>query len=162
MKNFKILLSAVLCLMMLAGLTACGTPAATTTTTAAETTTVAETTTAAAAAEGVWADALYTEDTELGEGAITVKVTVEAEDKKVVFTLHTDKTILGDALLDNKLVEGEEGPYGLYIKKVNGMLADYDVDQTYWAFNKGGEAMMTGVDGQTIADGEAYELVRTK
>ena len=113
MKNkMKTLLTAVLCVMMLACMTAC---------------TKEE-------EKGIWADAKYTEDTELGEGSKTVKVVVEAEEKKITFTIHTDETILGDALLAHELVEGEEGDYGLYIKKVNGILADYDVDQTYWGF----------------------------
>ena len=108
-------------------------------------------------------DAVVKDGDVIGEGAKTFAAQiVDLEGNKVSFTVKTDKDIVGEALQELGVLEGEEGPYGLYIKKVNGMLADYDVDQTYWAFNKGGEAMMTGVDGQTIADGEAYELVRTK
>ena len=141
MKNkMRPLLTAVLCVMMLACMTAC---------TREE-------------EKGIWADAKYTEDTELGEGSKTVKVVVEAEEKKITFTIHTDETILGDALLAHELVEGEDGDFGLYIKKVNGMLADYDVDQTYWGFYQNGEYMMTGVDTTEFADGDQYELVRTK
>ena len=141
MKNkMRTLLTAVLCVMMLASMTAC---------------TKEE-------EKGIWADAKYTEDTELGKGSKTVKVVVEAEEKKITFTIHTDETILGDALLAHELVEGEDGDFGLYIKKVNGMLADYDVDQTYWGFYQNGEYMMTGVDTTEFADGDQYELVRTK
>ena len=50
----------------------------------------------------------------------------------------------------------------VYIKSVNGITADYDVDRSYWAFNKNGEMMLTGVDMTNIADGEHYELVYTK
>ena len=114
-------------------------------------------------AEGnLWAEAAYTEDTTLGEGTTTVTVEVKVEDKSIDFTLKTDKTILGDALLEHKLIEGEEGQYGMYIKRVNGITADFDVDQSYWAFYKNGEMMMTGVDGTEIKDGEHYELVYTK
>ena len=141
MKNkMRTLLTAVLCVMMLACMTAC---------------TKEE-------EKGIWADAKYTEDTELGKGSKTVKVVVEAEEKKITFTIHTDETILGDALLAHELVEGEDSDFGLYIKKVNGMLADYDVDQTYWGFYQNGEYMMTGVDTTEFADGDQYELVRTK
>lgn len=114
------------------------------------------------AAEGLWKDAVYTEDTELGEGAKTVKVVVEAEEKKVTFTIKTDAEMLGEALIENELVEGEEGEFGLYIKKVNGMTADYDVDQSYWGFFKDGEYMMTSADLTPFKDGEQYELVYTK
>ncbi|MBR3836195.1 MAG: DUF4430 domain-containing protein [Clostridia bacterium] len=109
----------------------------------------------------IWTDAIYLEDKEFGNGAKTVQVKVVAEEKSVTFTLHTDKDNLGDALIEHNLITGEDGPYGLYIKTVNGILADYDVNQTYWALNKNGEASMTGVDGTPIADGEHYELVCT-
>ena len=59
-----------------------------------------------------------------------------------------------------KLIDGENGAYGLYIKLVNGIEADYDKDGTYWAFYKNGEMMMVGVDGAVIADGEHYELIK--
>lgn len=113
-------------------------------------------------ATGVWEIAAYLEDTEFGKGAKTVQVEVKAEDKSVTFTIHTDKEILGDALLEHELIAGEEGPYGLYIKTVNGILADYDVNQSYWAVSKNGEAAATGVDGIKFLDGDHYELVYTQ
>ena len=111
---------------------------------------------------GAWESATYTRDKEFGKGAKTVTVLVSAEEQTLTFTIHTDKETLGDALLEHGLIEGEEGPFGLYVKKVNGILADYDVDQTYWSLTKGGEMMMVGVDGATIADGEQYELTKAK
>ena len=113
-------------------------------------------------ADSLWANAIYTEDVTLGEGAKTVAVTVKAGEKSVVFTIKTDDAILGDALVAHGLVEGEMGQFGLYVKKVNGITADYDVDQSYWGFYKGGDYMMTGVDMTEFADGECYELVYTK
>ena len=114
------------------------------------------------ATEGIWDNATYTEDAVIGEGAITVRVSVTAEDKTVLLTVKTDKTVLGDALMEYGLIAGEEGAYGLYVKTVNGILADYDTDRYYWGFYQNGEYMLTGVDTTPIADGEAYELVRTK
>ena len=64
--------------------------------------------------------------------------------------------------MDEGLIEGEDGPYGLYVKKVNGIVADYDVDQSYWAFNINGEYAMTGVDVTDIVDGDTYSFVYTK
>ena len=110
-------------------------------------------------AEGRWADAVYLNDTEFGEGSKTVKVTVKAGDDEVIFTIHTDKTYLGDALLEHELIDGDKGEFGIYIKKVNGILADYDIDKTYWGFYKSGEMMMVGVSSAEIADGDSYELV---
>ena len=112
--------------------------------------------------EGIWKDATYLDDKEFGEGEKRVDVIVEAEGKSVIFTLYTDKEMLADALLEHKLVAGDNGPYGLYIKKVNGMTADYDIDQSYWAFLKSGEMQMTGVSETKIQDGDRFELVYTK
>ena len=111
-------------------------------------------------AEGLWENATYRRDTELGEGAKTVQVEVKAGDESITFTIHTDKEMLGDALLEHNLVAGEQGAYGLYVKFVNGIEADYDKDGSYWGFYKNGEMMLVGVDGASITDGEHYELVR--
>ena len=111
---------------------------------------------------GAWSTAIYTSDTELGEGEKTLTVKVEAEEQSITFTIKTDAATVGEALLEHEIIDGEEGPYGMYIKAVNGIVADYDTDQTYWAFNKGGEYMMTGVDQTELADGDSYELVKTK
>lgn len=114
------------------------------------------------ASVSVWEEAQYTEDTELGEGATTVQVEVKAGEKSITFTIHTDAGTLGDALLTHALIEGETSQYGLFIKRVNGILADFDIDGYYWGVYKNGEYLMTGVDTTSIADGEHYELVRTK
>ena len=110
----------------------------------------------------LWKDANYQIDTTLGTGEKTVKVSVTAGEKTVVFTINTNAQTLGSALLENGIVEGENGAYGLYIKRVNGILADYDIDQSYWGFYQNGEMMMTGVDGTAIAGGESFELVYEK
>ena len=112
--------------------------------------------------EGLWENAVYLADTEFGTGEITVQVEVTIRISILPFTIHTDKTTLGEALLEHSLISGDESQYGLYVRVVNGITADYDVDQSYWAFYKNGEYMMTGVDGTEIADGEHYELVYTR
>ena len=110
----------------------------------------------------VWKDATYTEDATMGEGAKTVTVDVVTPDKTVTFTIKTDAETLGEALLENKLIEGEQGAYGMYIKKVIGIEADYDKTKTYWAVTKNGEYMSVGVDGEEISGGEKYELTLTE
>ena len=111
---------------------------------------------------GLWKDALYTANTELGEGATTVTVKVKADERQVTFTIHTDKTTVGAALQEHNLLEGEDSQYGLFVKKVNGIVADYDVDQYYWAFYINGEYGMSGVDTTNIEEGVTYSLERTK
>ena len=111
---------------------------------------------------GLWKDATYTADTTLGEGAKTIKVEVKAEDKAVVFTVKTDAETVGAALLEQNLIAGDESEYGLYVKKVNGITADYDVDRSYWAFYVDGEYAMSGVDTTTIDESVTYSLVYSK
>ena len=111
---------------------------------------------------GVWEDATYRKDMEFGSGAKTVVFEVEAEEQIVTFTVKTDAETVGDALLEHELIDGEQGEYGLYVKVVNGMTADYDVDQSYWSFSIDGEYAMTGVDGTAIAEGSVYRLTYTK
>ena len=78
------------------------------------------------------------------------------------FEIKTNAENLGDALLEAKLVEGEMGDYGLYIKSVNGIRADYELDGAYWSLSKGGEMLMTGASDTPIADGDTFELTYTK
>ena len=106
--------------------------------------------------------AKYTEDTTLGEGSKTITVSVkDHEGEAIVFTIRTDAKTVGDALLENELIAGDEGAYGLYVKVVNGLRADYDKDRAYWGFNVNGETSLTGVDMTDITDGGVYELVYT-
>lgn len=110
-----------------------------------------------------WDHATYTEDTELGEGAVTVTVLVTAEDKTVTITLHTDKTNLADALLEHELCAGEVGDFGLFIDHVNGIRADYELDGGYyWGITVNGETAMSGASDVLIFPGATYELTRTK
>ena len=110
----------------------------------------------------IWQNATYVQDTELGEGSKTLVVKVEVEENSVTFTIHTDAETVGEALLNLGLIAGEESQYGLYIKQVNGMTADYDIDQTYWAFYINGEYAMSGADTTPISEGEVYSLVRSR
>lgn len=110
----------------------------------------------------LWDSATYTESVAFGEGAKTIKVEVKAEEKSVVFTISTDAQYLGEALTEHSLVSGDNTEYGLYIKTVNGMRAEYETDGYYWSLKKGGEYLMTGADATEIADGEEYALIRTK
>ena len=156
-KTIKSTLALILALLMTLCLFACKQQAET-----PETTAGASENGGAIAPEGLWKDAIYLEDAEFGEGAKTVTVKVIAEDKSVTFTVKTDAATLGEALLAHGLIAGDEGQYGLYIKYVNGIRADYDLDKRYWNFTKNGEYMMTGADMTEIADGECYEFTYAK
>ncbi len=72
------------------------------------------------------------------------------------FDIHTDAETLGEALMEEKLIDAEEGPYGLWVTAIFGEKAD-DAAHEYWAFYKDGEMLNTGVSDTYIADGEHYE-----
>ena len=98
-----------------------------------------------------------------GEGATLFYFNVVDKDgNETKFEIHTDKTIVGDALLELGLIAGEEGPYGLYVKTVNGITADYETDGTYWAFYEGDDYGMTGVDLTEIKAGATYAFKVSK
>ncbi len=137
----KKVISLILCLILGTALVSCG---------------------AKRVATDIWESAIYTENQEFGVGEKTIVVDVLAEEKSVEFTVHTDKETLGDALLEHNLISGEQGAYGLYVKVVNGIFADYNTTKSYWGINKNGESLMTGVDSENIADGSTYEFAYTK
>ena len=92
-------------------------------------------------------------------GAKTVTVEIVHGDKSTrTVELHTDAEYLGGALAEVEgLVDGENGPYGLYIKTVDGETAS-DADRTWWCITKGGAELPTSADLTPIADGDQYEL----
>ena len=83
---------------------------------------------------------------------------VDANGNKTELSVMSDMKILGEALQNLGYIKGEQGPYGLYIKEVNGITADYDTDGTYWAFYINGEMSMKGVDQTEIVDGDIYSF----
>ena len=93
-----------------------------------------------------------------GEKTFTLKVLTLDGTVAEEIEIITEREMVGEALLDRGLIEGEQGAYGLYVKKVCGLVADYDTDGTYWSFYIGDEYAMTGVDTTPIVDGEVYTL----
>ena len=82
----------------------------------------------------------------------------DQEGNETEFEIHTDKETVGEALLELGLIEGDESEYGLYVKTVNGITADYDKDGVYWAFYINDEYAGTGVDSTTITEGDTYSF----
>ncbi len=83
---------------------------------------------------------------------------IDKDGNKTQTTIETNGGYVGEVLQQLGYLEGEEGPYGLYIKKVKGITADYDVDGTYWAFYVDGEMSMKGADQVEIIDGVTYSF----
>ncbi len=93
----------------------------------------------------------------VGEGMTSFPFTiVDADGKESFYEVHTDKEIVGEALLDNGLIAGDAGDYGLYVKEVGGTRADFEKDGAYWSFYVDGEYAMSGVDMTKIETGKTY------
>lgn len=157
MKNIfsKRLLSLLLCMVLIAAtaltFTSCGNEGKTDDTTVSETTSAPD------------SETEKPQDNVLGEGNTSFAFVVrDIDGSEKSFTIKTDAKTVGEALLAVDLIEGEDGQYGLYVKKVNGITADYDVDATYWAFYINGEYAMSGVDTTDIVAGATYMFAKQK
>ena len=95
-----------------------------------------------------------------GEKSITVTV-IHEDHSKNEFSYYTNEEYLGPVLTDNKLVEGENGQYGLFITSADGEAAD-DSKQQWWCLTKAGEQVNTSADKTPITDGDTYELTLTE
>lgn len=141
MKNnsIKKLLALVLAFVLTAAaaLTGCSTTPAETTAPPAETTPV----------------------TEVGEGASNFELTIVDKDGVThLYRVHTNVGMMGEALTEVDLIDGEQGPYGMYIKSVLGQVLDYETDGMYWSFYVNGEYAQTGVDQIPVEHDGKYML----
>lgn len=113
---------------------------------------------------GTESDSTTEQDTQsgpevVGEGNTVFTFTVvDVDGNEKVYEVHTDKTTVGEALLELELIAGEDSEYGLYVKTVDGISLDYETDGKYWAFYINGEYAMTGVDATPITEGESYSF----
>jgi len=107
-----------------------------------------------------WDDAVYTESTTLGKGKTAFTLEVCVGENSVTLSLSTDEKMLDKALLSLGIIEGKQDKYGLYIERVNGILADYSIDQTYWALYINGEYALTGISSTEVTNGGSYKLSR--
>ncbi|MBQ6849976.1 MAG: DUF4430 domain-containing protein [Oscillospiraceae bacterium] len=102
---------------------------------------------------------VYEDGAVIGEGETEFLFTVTDKDgNSKNFTIKTDRETVGRALQEAKIIYGEMGDYGLYVTEVNGIVAIYDIDKTYWAFYEDGKYALAGVDKTAIVPGASYEL----
>ena len=100
------------------------------------------------------------ETEEQNSNAVTFTLTVVGPDgTSTEHTVTSDADNLGEALLNEGIIEGTEDQYGLYITAVNGITADFNTDGAYWALYIGEEYAMTGVSSTPIAEGDSFKLV---
>ena len=150
--SMRKLLSFILCMVLIAAMALLATGCSDKTETPEETLASTEATQTPATTEVI----------EKGEGktAFNFEVT-DLDGETTKFLVKTDKTIVGDALLEVGLITGDPGPYGLYVKTVNGISAIYETDNAYWAFYTNGEYATKGVDQTQIDTTATYAFVKT-
>lgn len=108
---------------------------------------------------GTFQTASITDNSVIGEGENSFIFTVtDAQGSEVKCEIHTDKTVVGEALLELNLISGEQDQYGMYVKTVNGITVDFDTDGKYWAFYINGEYAVSGVDSTEITEGATYSF----
>ena len=97
--------------------------------------------------------------TEVGEGAANFELTIVDKDGVThLYRVHTNVGMMGEALTEVDLIDGEQGPYGMYIKSVLGQVLDYETDGMYWSFYVNGEYAQTGVDQIPVEHEGKYML----
>lgn len=98
----------------------------------------------------------------LGEGAHTFTFQVVMKDETTyTYTVNTDAENVGDALLENGLIAGEKGEYGLFVTAVLGTTLDYTADGYWWALSEDGVDSMVAADALAIQDGSTYAFTAT-
>ena len=98
-------------------------------------------------------------DAQEGSKAFTVTV-IHADGTEKKFDYRTDETKLGALLEEKGLISSEGADQGMF-HTVDGEKADWNVNQSYWAFYIGEDYAMTGIYDTDITDGATYKLVYT-
>lgn len=90
----------------------------------------------------------------------TVEVT-DLDGSKQTFTYDSEAATVGEALVAEGLIAGETSDWGMMVTTVNGITADWNTENAYWAFYINGEYAMTGVDSTELTDGATYAFIKT-
>ena len=86
---------------------------------------------------------------------------IDAEGTAKNYDLKTQKTILGEALLEAGIITEEEQKTG-FINTVNGVTLNWDTDKAYWALYVGDAFAEKGVNETEITADGVYSFVYTK
>jgi len=95
----------------------------------------------------------------------SVTFTFEVTDGDLNLTeweITTHESTVGAALLAEGLITGDAGALGLFVTSVNGIVADWNADESWWAFYVDGEMSLLGVDGVPTESGRTYAFVYTR
>lgn len=94
-------------------------------------------------------------------GANFTVVVTDLDGTETTFEYTSEAETVGEALLAEGLIAGDESDWGLMVTTVNGITADWATENAYWAFYINGEYAQTGVDATELTDGATYSFVKT-
>jgi hypothetical protein len=99
---------------------------------------------------------------DIGQGSTVFRFEVKDNTGTVTaWNVHTDKTTVGDALLEVGLIDGDAFEFGLLVREVNGLVADFNANNAWWALYIDAEMAMIGVDSVEIEPGKVYLFAYT-
>ena len=98
-------------------------------------------------------------ETQEGSKEFTVTV-IHADESQKKFEYKTDAEKLGAFLEEKGLIDSQGADPGMF-HTVDGEKADWNENQSYWAFYVGEDYAVTGIFDTPIEDGAAYKLVYT-
>ena len=90
--------------------------------------------------------------------SVTLSVTNAAGEKTDYPVTMAEGSTLVAAMKEAGILEDDGIKDGM-VYTIAGELADYSVDQSYWAFYMDGEYMMTGAEDTVLTDGATYSFV---
>lgn len=101
--------------------------------------------------------------TTTGSKKVEINVVNDTGDVKT-YNVKTDAEYLRQAMEETEGLDfsGDESEYGMMVTVVNGVTADYNVDQSYWAFYVNGDYCNFGIDEQPVTDGDVFKIEYTK
>lgn len=103
-----------------------------------------------------------TDENVVGVGNTSFVFTVKLKDGTTrSYTVKTDKTTVGEALVDAGLISGSDSQYGLMVDTVCGEMLVYNTDKMYWAFYEDGKYANAGVDSTEIKPNVVYSFEAT-
>lgn len=88
-----------------------------------------------------------------------------ADDRQetTTYEVRTDAEFLRQAMEETEGLSfsGTESEYGMMVDTVNGLIADYNANGSYWAFYVNGEYCNYGIDTQPVLDGDRFRIEYT-
>ena len=103
---------------------------------------------------------VYREKPVAGSKEITIEVVNKAQES-VVYEVKTDAEYLQQAMeeAEGLTFDGYESEYGYSVTAINGEVADFNVDASYWSFYVNDGYCNYGISAQPVEDGDAFRIV---